>query len=802
MVQFLLDHGANPEPTSRYMTPLMAAVHGGNRDVVKLLLEKGADIEATDNHSWMAVTHASCWGCYAVLETLVQHAPLVEYTATETPPLLPQAARRGRYNTMKILLENGVGANSAEEGQSALALAIRRRRYDICELLLNGGEGWTAADPNYTPEDSTPPLALAVEMCNLDIVKLLLEKGADIQKADQTDGWYRAPLSTAILYIGTYSKTDIIRHLLENKADPLVSDEDGWTPLWTAANEGYSEVVRLLLTSGAAPSLETPCGKNGWTPLCTAVVQEHTDVIQVLVEFGADFNKEVESGATSIALAVENSDAESLRHLLSSPKQKPDIKHPSVKSALLDKVRWSDNCQEVLGMVLAAGADVDMVEQTGAKAPLLMAAMANPTPLTNKLAQTILMYGPSVDFKDEFGNNVLTSISPYTSVNTIRILLRRGAILDVNSSGQGPLIAAIEAGNMDVFKFWLTQDVVKSSVNTPSTYGTSLHHAVRVDNIEMVKTLIQHHGANIDFSEDLNRGTPIMTAISLSRDSIVKMLLDAGAQLTRPAGLLSFPINIASAMAPPSVIRLLLDKADSGVSIDVRDQFERKPAHLACYNSLEAFNELCIPDGDFAAKDRVGRVPLHYAALSGNVKLMEVVIERSQRVGVDINVEDDDGWTPLLWAARFSKPTWISSSSYKPQEMIEYLLNNAAVDASVCVGGIGADEGDKSWSAADIAEYSDHQADPAIISLLRERVTERGMSSTGRGKRGADTSRYCDSVNDGLDSPVLEGGSPVPQDLILDQPVYEGEDDAADATETDMFDDVPEYESGDGGDDL
>lgn len=57
------------------------------------------------------------------------------------------------------------------------------------------------------------------------------------------------------------------------------------------------------------------------------------------------------------------------------------------------------------------------------------------------------------------------------------------------------------------------------------------------------------------------------------------------------------------------------------------------------------------------------------------------------------------------------------------------------------------------------------------------------------------------AVHDGLEIPVLEGGNPVPQDLILDQPVYEGEDDAADATEADMIDDRPEYENGDDSDD-
>lgn len=70
----------------------------------------------------------------------------------------------------------------------------------------------------------------------------------------------------------------------------------------TDALNKYAEVVRLLLSVGAAPSLETPCGKNSWTPLCTAVVQGHTNVIQVLVEFGADVNKEVDSDASSVCI--------------------------------------------------------------------------------------------------------------------------------------------------------------------------------------------------------------------------------------------------------------------------------------------------------------------------------------------------------------------------------------------------------------------------------------------------------------------------------------------------------------------
>lgn len=406
---------------------------------------------------------------------------------------------------------------------------------------------------------------------------------------------------------------------------------------------------------------------------------------------------------------------------------------------MLYKARFDDNCQEVLDLLLEAGANVNMFDDLQGNLSLLMLAILNIS--NDKIVRTILNHGPSLDFRDADGNTILTRMNRHTSDHTVKMLVRCGAKLDVaNDYRQTPLIAAIGAGNLFVFNFLLTLDIVKSSLNFPFGFGrrTSLHLAVEMNNADMVNSLVEY-GADIDFTDDIV-GTPIMTAIHLRRDAIAETLLNRGAQLTRPAGLFSFPINIASLAASPAFVRLLLEKAESGVSIDVLDEFDRKPVHLACYNSLGVLNELGVPDGDFAARDRVGRVPLHYAALTGNVELLEAVLERSKRVGVDLNVKDNDGWTPLLWAARFCNTLRSSPSPRMQHEMIEHLLGNGA-DVGVRARGIDADDDDYSWTAADVAQY--HQASPFVVGLLRDRAAAKGRRFTGMQKCGEETNCYC-----------------------------------------------------------
>lgn len=408
---------------------------------------------------------------------------------------------------------------------------------------------------------------------------------------------------------------------------------------------------------------------------------------------------------------------------------------------MLFKARWA-NGPQTLDLLLEAGANVNMFDR--GKVSLLMTAMSNNSYSRLAIVRTILSHGPSLNFRDANDDTVLTRIKLLTSDYSIKLLVRCGANLDVaNLQGHTPLLASIRANNLFVFKYLLTQDIVRSSINTPNNSGeTPLHKAIWVGNTEMVDALIGN-GADVNYPADGLLGTPIMTAISLRRDSITKTLVNNKAQLARQAGYFSFPINMASLVASPAIINLLLSESETLMS---PDQFGRKPVHLACYNSLEALEELGLPDTDFAAKDRVGRVPLHYAALSGNRQIMETVLERSRRIGIDINVKDSDGWTPLLWAARFvNLMFWDRSPSLRGRhQVIEFLLDNGA-DAAVCVHGIESNNELGNWTAADIARY--HQADPVVVEHLRNKAAEAAPGSALRGPLsavGASSDRFCD----------------------------------------------------------
>lgn len=408
---------------------------------------------------------------------------------------------------------------------------------------------------------------------------------------------------------------------------------------------------------------------------------------------------------------------------------------------------WDDqpDAESLLALLLEAGANVDMRNQF--KISLLMHSMGTNTAAVRK----VLEYRPDPDARDCDDNTIFTMMTGKTSVETVKLLLRYGGRLDViNKSRRTPLIQALSAGNLDVAKFLLTKDTAKSTVNTPSTYGTPLHHACSNDNPEAVH-LLADNGANVDYAMS-TIGTPIMGALLDRSEDCAKALLARRAQTHYPTGVWSFPIILASfRLETVDLARMLLQ---SGVPNNVSDSFGRRPAHVACYHSLGMLDELKLPHQDFAVRDHTGRYPLHYACLSGDVALVEEVIERSKRVGVDVDARDNDGWTGLLWAAR-SLSKWMSRrrdiTTEGKLDVIKLLISRGA-DTGARGKGLEVDEklADDRWTAAEIARY--HQADDSIQKMFEE-STPRSLR-TGNLIIGDEGTVYCDCCGV-VSSPVL-----------------------------------------------
>ena len=126
----------------------------------------------------------------------------------------------------------------------------------------------------YTPDGFTP-LHLAVFGRHVDAVRLLLERGADVEAMAQNEFVRVRPLGTAAFV----REARIARLLLDQGADANGAGEGAFRPLHTAAQNGDAELAGLLLERGADPSL---AADDGQTPSDLAREAGHASLVAAL----------------------------------------------------------------------------------------------------------------------------------------------------------------------------------------------------------------------------------------------------------------------------------------------------------------------------------------------------------------------------------------------------------------------------------------------------------------------------------------------------------------------------------------
>ena len=148
----------------------------------------------------------------------------------------------------------------------------------------------------YRRELSEKLLAFA-EAGYADNAMALLEAGADVN--------YRSPLgATPLASAASNGHTEVVRVLLKARAEVnKAGNTDGETPLHLAADRGHTEVMLLLLAAGADVNQASYLEQ---TPLYTAAWWGHMDVVQILLKAGADVNQPDKDGWTPLDLAIMN----------------------------------------------------------------------------------------------------------------------------------------------------------------------------------------------------------------------------------------------------------------------------------------------------------------------------------------------------------------------------------------------------------------------------------------------------------------------------------------------------------------
>ena len=257
MVDFLISKRPEDMNVRGYFrTPLHAALECGHADVAQLLLRHCVDVEIQGFESRTPLHLAAHQGFLGVTRTLVERNADIN--------------ARGRFGDTPLHLTMDNWYKQSERTQDC--------RLDVVKFLLEHG-----ADPDAKNDDHSTPLHAASHFGSVKGARLVLEQGANTHVRDK---WGRTPLHRVLIALDDTFDTldmflDTMRCLLAHGADVDALDDDHATPLHLASRYGCVEGARLLLEHGENVHLED---KKGRAPFQVALEEGHMKITQLLSE--------------------------------------------------------------------------------------------------------------------------------------------------------------------------------------------------------------------------------------------------------------------------------------------------------------------------------------------------------------------------------------------------------------------------------------------------------------------------------------------------------------------------------------
>ena len=262
IIKYLVENGA--DMYSYEITALYQAVLNLNPKLVEYFLDKGASIEkagGTDVYGNIMMAAAG-----SKFNNSNDKSP-VDLTLLEK-----SAENSAKITEMLIGKADKNIINDSLEGKTPLIIAVGNSYIDTAKILIENGANINAVDI-----EGWSALSYAVNNGDIEIAKLLLENKAKIK--DELLIAIKSPI--------VESRINMMKLLIDNKANINYTDENGFNPLNIAIESGDMELTKFLITNGANVN---SLMQDGVSLIGYAIAQNNMDLLQILIENGANVN--------------------------------------------------------------------------------------------------------------------------------------------------------------------------------------------------------------------------------------------------------------------------------------------------------------------------------------------------------------------------------------------------------------------------------------------------------------------------------------------------------------------------------
>jgi len=242
-----LKNGADIEIVdSWHRTPMLLSICSGSVPKAKLILTAGGDLEDRAHCDESALDCAILSKSSEMLKWLLSLGLDANMRGVINQTPLMSATEQSNAFAVEILLAHGAVIDATTE-QGEQAISMVQDPATANHLVVSG------ADINYIDGMGNFPLKAAVEQCNFELVRSLLELGANVNN--------RSLGKAALHQAANYDELEIMKLLLAAGADPNLPEEDAWRPLWVVHSR---EAAQILLDAGASTSAMDDIGYTAY----------------------------------------------------------------------------------------------------------------------------------------------------------------------------------------------------------------------------------------------------------------------------------------------------------------------------------------------------------------------------------------------------------------------------------------------------------------------------------------------------------------------------------------------------------